>query len=581
MEGRTGVLLVLLFSVLIVYGKSILIGFLLWYYPLPALKNSSIKDGDAGFVKYSFESVSNFAGNFNITTSTYYPRTVSGLQGVVKSSRENGVRIQVVGTRHSWNNLILPQTGDPVNLVSLIDPAAADHLNLFRPEFEGWLDNHGELSSVIGYETRLDGGKEVCIVEVGAGTLFLQLLIWAQKTGYFLKNSVAPSRLTLGGAILTQSHGSGLGEPALPVHVVGLKYIDVSGEVVELSNEEDIDVYISSLGLLGPAVSFKIRLEKVGLAEVEKTISTSLEKWLPRLPAVVPQSVVVRLLRSDYQQFILIKMGLEDKSLLQTIKWSPAKPPIKSRPLSEDQASAHDDILLGLVNAVFRKIAATVPGFRDPLTYILRLVIEQVTAAMFVPDSHTTKAEDHLDTIHPAYVASAYKPFRVFEYCFPVYKDADNYDFSLVQRAVWDALDLSSELRLGPYTDGIDDHFDVRFVKPSPLALSPYPSEAGVGFWACMCVGTSQWTPEHHRLRLIREITDKWKSYSHKGRPVTPRPHWAKDMPPGELDYLRRVYAPSIERLRPKLEAMAERGGSNLHKTLAIFGNKMTKALFS
>ena len=30
-------------------------------------------------------------------------------------------------------------------------------------------------------------------------------------------------------------------------------------------------------------------------------------------------------------------------------------------------------------------------GFRDPLTYILRLVIEQVTSAMFVQDSHTTK----------------------------------------------------------------------------------------------------------------------------------------------------------------------------------------------
>ena len=33
--------------------------------------------------------------------------------------------------------------------------------------------------------------------------------------------------------------------------------------------------------------------------------------------------------------------------------------------------------------------------------------------------------------------------------------------------------------------------------------------------------------------RLIREITDRWKSYSHKGQSVTPRPHWAKDMPPG------------------------------------------------
>ena len=33
---------------------------------------------------------------------------------------------------------------------------------------------------IIFYSNRNDGGEEVCIVEAGAGTLFLQLIYWAQ-----------------------------------------------------------------------------------------------------------------------------------------------------------------------------------------------------------------------------------------------------------------------------------------------------------------------------------------------------------------------------------------------------------------
>jgi hypothetical protein len=150
--------------------------------------------------------------------------------------------------------------------------------------------------------------------------------------------------------------------------------------------------------------------------------------------------------------------------------------------------------------------------------------------------------------------------WRVFEFTFPVLEQADGgLDFSLVQRAVWDALDIAERLKWVPPPpqpatpraegcDALSDHLDVRLVGSSPLLLSHTPERPGVWGWAKVGLGANAWTLEPEWARLRAEVVGAWAGYTLPGGGLLlPRPHWAKEMPPWVgpdrlLDYLRRAY---------------------------------------
>ena len=128
-----------------------------------------------------------------------------------------------------------------------------------------------------------------------------------------------------------------------------------------------------------------------------------------------------------------------------------------------------------------------------------------------------------VDALHP-YCDSP--KFRVTEFAFPILhgKDGSEKDFSLVQRAVWDALDIADALKKEEGIDGLTDHLDVRLVAPSHIPLAPYPKIDGVWGWAGVVLAASEQTPEKDWKTLVESVVGRWASYKYQdGSLILPR----------------------------------------------------------
>jgi alditol oxidase len=137
----------------------------------------------------------NWAGTYTYTAGgVVNARTVDDVRRAVLG----GGRVRAVGTRHSFNDLA---------------------------------DTTGTLISVSGIEPDpvLDPGART--VTIGAGATYGALAGWLEERGWALANMPSLPHITIGGAIATGTHGSGVGNQVLSAAVVGLQYVDAAGDI--------------------------------------------------------------------------------------------------------------------------------------------------------------------------------------------------------------------------------------------------------------------------------------------------------------------------------------------------------------
>jgi hypothetical protein len=114
---------------------------------------------------------------------------------------------------------------------------------------------------------------------------------------------------------------------------------------------------------------------------------------------------------------------------------------------------------------------------------------------------------------------------RDMEFQIPIPMDTSGKpDFSVVQRAWWDVINLvygdaESPMRLT---------LELRIVGSSDLVLSPqHGNDYGT---VCIevlsipdAVSDAEWEP------FMQRVADKWMSYEHEGKKLNVRPHWSKE----------------------------------------------------
>ncbi|MDO9398183.1 MAG: FAD-binding protein [Herbiconiux sp.] len=158
----------------------------------------------------------NWAGSYSYRAAELVtPPDAAALAAVVRSSP----RVRALGTRHSFNDLA-DTSGTLVTLVGL--PA------------------HPELSD--------DGST----VTVSAGTRFAELAAWLEQRGFALHNLGSLPHISVGGAVATGTHGSGVGNGNLATAVAALEVVDGRGEIVRLARGDDsFEGAVVALGALG------------------------------------------------------------------------------------------------------------------------------------------------------------------------------------------------------------------------------------------------------------------------------------------------------------------------------------------
>jgi xylitol oxidase len=122
--------------------------------------------------------------------------------------------------------------------------------------FNGIADSTHQLLHLKGLDQliTLDAGAKT--VTVGSAMKYGQLAPLLHAKGFALHNLASLPHISIGGAIATGTHGSGVGNGNLATAVSGLEFITASGDTVRLSREKDGDalraavVHLGALGVL-------------------------------------------------------------------------------------------------------------------------------------------------------------------------------------------------------------------------------------------------------------------------------------------------------------------------------------------
>ncbi|BAH46557.1 putative FAD-dependent oxidoreductase [Brevibacillus brevis NBRC 100599] len=158
------------------------------------------------------------------------PKSVDEVVQLVLACKKAGTRIRVVGSGHSFTRLV--QTEDC--LLSL------DHLQ-----------------GIVSVDPASD------TVEVWAGTKLKTLGQLLHQAGYSQENLGDINAQSIAGAVSTGTHGTGIHFGSISTQVVGLTVVTASGEVLEVSEQAQPDLFKAmqvSLGLLGIIVRVKLRV---------------------------------------------------------------------------------------------------------------------------------------------------------------------------------------------------------------------------------------------------------------------------------------------------------------------------------
>ena len=160
-----------------------------------------------------------WAGTYTFTA----PRLVEATSiDEVRDLVAAGGRVRALGTRHSFNDLA---------------------------------DTTGTLVTVTGVpaDPVLDEGART--VTVGAGTRYGVLATWLEERGWALHNLGSLPHISIGGAVATGTHGSGIENGVLSTAVAALTYVDAGGELVTIRRgEPDFAGVVVGLGAYGVVV---------------------------------------------------------------------------------------------------------------------------------------------------------------------------------------------------------------------------------------------------------------------------------------------------------------------------------------
>lgn len=145
------------------------------------------------------------------------PETVEAIQSIVGRAS----KVKVIGARHSFNR-IADSDRLLVSLERMVQVIALDSIN------------HR--------------------VTVEAGITYGALAPYLDANGYALPNLASLPHITIAGACITATHGSGIEQGNLATAVAAIQMVDGRGELVELSREKDPEIFpgvVVNLGAIG------------------------------------------------------------------------------------------------------------------------------------------------------------------------------------------------------------------------------------------------------------------------------------------------------------------------------------------
>ncbi|TFY63527.1 hypothetical protein EVJ58_g3204 [Rhodofomes roseus] len=523
-------------------------------------------------------------------------RTIHGVCEVVKWAAQKGKKVRVAGFRHTWGELYGAE-GDVIIMFLPIESLTKLPYKQPPPDWKTELSGIEVVPSVAGRVP--PPGHAFC--KIMAGTTNDQLRQWSlnNKT-WCIPFNVIMVEITFGGSNAPICHGSGFSSTTLSDIVVEVTYVDAHGELQVVNDPAELRAASGCFGLLGVVVSITLQLDAMGVAElvpvhtplplaipppkgypVPKQVQSMIEKAkITEAQLEEARADFIRRCEEDYylewfwfpyQEHVWINTW---KKYPMTPRDGDLKPypgdgwldGVKSQEIQETAAQVVTSFFLwkdlpGYMQAWLFGVAsmAAMPNITDPKKAIKTYVSEALHFRRGIQNFRCWDTE--------------------WEVPIPSTTEGKR-DYTLIQRAWWDGISaMYAEAHDAPARIALE----MRLTGDSNVILAP---QRGNTFGtASIEVLTTLATPEPMWADFMQLVADKWTSYDSKGadgRPLLPRPHWAKQWNGLQVhgksvkQYMKEdAFKEAFAEFRDTFGQIVTSRGCSVEETRSRFGNAL------
>jgi xylitol oxidase len=178
------------------------------------------------------DTVTNWAGNIIYTAGELHrPRSLDALRAVVADGSRAGVRVRVLGSGHSFNEIADPGAG-------------------------------GVLLSLDALPSEVTVDTAARTVRVGGGVRYAELARVVHAHGLALPNMASLPHISVAGSVATGTHGSGVANGPLAASVREVELVTADGSTVAVGRDDPrFDGAVTALGALGVVTALTLDLE--------------------------------------------------------------------------------------------------------------------------------------------------------------------------------------------------------------------------------------------------------------------------------------------------------------------------------
>ncbi|KAH7096166.1 FAD-binding domain-containing protein [Auriculariales sp. MPI-PUGE-AT-0066] len=542
----------------------------------------------------------NWVGNVAFEPSVVLlVRSVEGARRVVRWAKRCGKKLRVAGYRHTWSDL---WNGSGDVIMTFVHPDARETLPYYDPP-SSWRTEFSSVSLVPNVANRTPEPGHA-FARVLAGTSNNTFREWSAGSGFGLPFNIVVTEVTFGGSVSTICHGAGMGTPTISDLVEEVQYIDSNGDDQVVNDPEELRCAAGAFGFLGVITSVVLRVEPATVAEIRPTqvplvLAIPPPEGFP-LPEIVAKQVKeagITQADMDAARKEFVRRAEEDhfheffwypyqkNAWLNTWKRRPLTDADKDLPTYPQFGIAEGDFASqGAAAALADNIAKidSLPGRLQTYAFGLASLaglpnIRPGTKPMTTRTSEAVHFRGGSQTF----------PFYGMEWELPVppSETGEKRDYTMIQRAWWDAITLIYASPNAPLRAALE----MRLTNGSSVLLAPQrgnqTSDLGT---ASLEVFTLLTAPAEEWQEFRQKIIDHWTAYAYElegieGRKA--RPHWNKQFADLRVrgkpmkEYLREdAYTEAFAKFREALESIHSRRGTSVMEARERFSSRLMES---
>ncbi|OTA94448.1 hypothetical protein M434DRAFT_394714 [Hypoxylon sp. CO27-5] len=543
----------------------------------------------------------------NTPSITFVPSTSWGIQQIIKYAKARKLKVRASGYRHSWSPIFSEDGQIVISTLGLYQSTVLPNLESL-PGSQFFVRGT-ELNSIdfVGEPKR---GKKR-LVRVGTAVTNQMFRRWCNKqkldAASTLPLNVIMVEITFGGSNAPICHGAGRRHPTLSDLVHAIEYVDANGNMQTISKDKDpkfMSVASGCFGLLGIVTHITLELDPM-------TYTAMVPRKIPAMQAIPPSP---GLADEDIPEPLRIKMSPQERAEAQANFekqaadafyaewfWFPytSKVWVNCWDNTEDSQGAEEYPSKAEVFVQWAETVAIQVIQESEAFFKLQNLFPWAQATLIsklglyaMPD--ITDPKDAIKTNLPdaLHFRRAIQNVRVrdIELEIPLQpkvgslKDAkpnDQIDWSLVQKAWWDAI-----LAAYKHKDTCPQRMplEMRITGPSNVTMAPF---CGHTLGTCSIEVLTLQNMEAEWTPYAQYVLDKWMELKdNQEQYLETRPHWAKEWSTMTvrgrpmLEYIKNSYGNAIVEFRETLGQIAAKQGWNVKEAQLRFSNELFDEIF-